>query len=418
MIGALFLKECRKIAKSLVYYVYLATFVLFITGQMSDVEWTDRLSKPEPGQESYGYGYSSDERMIMQSGLETLFQELLSNRFATYPFGFYKEVTLNEEEQEVLKRAMQQCTGMEFEQMAEENVAYWTKIYQMGTEESAAEYSEAEMWRLPLRENLSYEEFEQVMAKAYEIVGSGSYYQKSSYEKRGIAALTYEDALENYRELCEEDKVSGAQMRLFCDYACIFLAILPIFVGVSGCLKDKRAKAAELIRSRSISGAALIGCRYLANVVMCFVPVLLCALLMQMPCVYAAGQAGIQADTLAFVKYSFLWLLPVIMVVLGAAFLLTEATETILAIPVLLAWAFGSVLSATTLTGNFGWKLVTRWNTFGSYGRYAEELGQLCLNKGMYTALAVILVLLTVAVYEKKRRKGEMLYGKLRKNNS
>lgn len=32
--------------------------------------------------------------------------------------------------------------------------------------------------------------------------------------------------------------------------------------------------------------------------------------------------------------------------------------------------------------------------------------------------LAVILVLLTVAVYEKKRRKGEMLYGKLRKNNS
>ena len=107
-----------------------------------------------------------------------------------------------------------------------------------------------------------------------------------------------------------------------------------------------------------------------------------------------------------------------IMVVLGAAFFLTEATETILAIPVLLAWAFGSVLSAATLTGNFGWKLVTRWNTFGSYGRYAEELEQLYRNKGMYMALAVILVLLTVAVYEKKRRKGEMLYGKLRKNNS
>lgn len=417
MMGALFLKECRKIAKSLVYYVYLVAFVLFITGQMSDVEWVDRLSEPEPGQESYGYGYSSDERMVMQSGMERLFQELLSNRFATYPFGFYKEVTLNEEEQEVLKRAMQQCTGMEFEQMAEENTAYWMEIYRMGTEESAAEYSQAEGWRVPLREDLSYEEFEQVMEKACEFVGSGSYYEKSSYERRGIVALTYEDALEHYRELCEEDRVSGAQMRLFCDYACIFLAVVPIFVGVSACLKDKRAKAAELIRSRSVSGAALIGCRYLANVVMCFVPVLLCALLMQMPYVYAADQAGIEADTLAFVKYSFLWLLPVIMVVLGAAFLLTEATETILAIPVLLAWALGSVLSAATLTGDFGWKLVTRWNTFGSYGRYAEELGQLYRNKGMYTALAVILVLLTVAVYEKKRQKGEKMYGKLCKNN-
>lgn len=413
MIGALFLKECRKIAKSLVYYVYLAAFVLFITGQMSDVEWTEQLSEPQPGQESYGYGYSSDERMVMQSGLETLLREILANRFATYPFGFYKAVTLNEEELEVLKRAMEQCTGMEFEQMIEESNAYGMEVSQMG-----AEYAEAEMWHIPIRENLSYEEFEQVMEKAYEIVGSGSYYEKSSYEKRGIAALTYEDALEHYRELCEEDRVSGAQMRLFCDYASIFLAILPVFVGVSACLKDKRAKAAELIRSRSVSGAALIGCRYLANVVMCFVPVLLCALLMQMPCVYAAGQAGIEADILAFVKYSFLWLLPVIMVVLGAAFFLTEATETILAIPVLLAWAFGSVFSAATLTGDFGWKLVTRWNTFGSYGRYAEELGQLYRNKGMYMALAVILVLLTVAVYEKKRRKGEMLYGKLRKNNS
>ena len=411
--GALFLKECRKIAKSLVYYVYLAAFVLFITGQMSDVEWTEQLSEPQPGQESYGYGYSSDERMVMQSGLETLLREILANRFATYPFGFYKAVTLNEEELEVLKRAMEQCTGMEFEQMIEESNAYGMEISQMGTE-----YAEAEMWHIPIRENLSYEEFEQVMEKACEIVGSGSYYEKSSYEKRGVAALTYEDALEHYRELCEEDRVSGAQMRLFCDYASIFLAILPVFVGVSACLKDKRAKAAELIRSRSVSGAALIGCRYLANVVMCFVPVLLCALLMQMPCVYAAGQAGIEADILAFVKYSFLWLLPVIMVVLGAAFLITEATETILAIPVLLAWAFGSVFSAATLMGDFGWKLVTRWNTFGSYGRYAEELEQLYRNKGMYTALAVILVLLTVAVYEKKRRKGEMLYGKLRKNNS
>lgn len=415
--GALFLKECRKIAKSLVYYIYLAAFVLFITGQMSEVEWADRLSEPQPGQESYGYGYSSDERVVMQSGLETLFRELMSNRFATYPFGFYRAVTLNEEEQEVLKRAMEQCTGMEFEQMLEENNAYGMEIYRMETEGAGAEYLETEEWHIPLREDLSYGEFEQVMEKVCEIVGSGSYYEKSSYERRGVAALTYEEALEQYRELCEEDKVSGAQMRLFSDYACIFLAILPVFVGVSACLKDKRAKAAELIRSRSVSSAALIGCRYLANVVMCFVPVLLCALLMQMPCVYAAGQAGIQADTLAFARYSFLWLLPVIMVVLGAAFLLTEATETMLAIPVLLVWAFGSMFSAATLTGDFGWKLVTRWNTFGGYGKYVEELGQLYRNKGMYTALAVLLVLLTMAVYEKKRRKGGIPYGKLRKNN-
>ena len=51
--GALFLKECRKIAKSLVYYVYLVALVLFITGQISVVEWVDRMTGPQPGKDSY-----------------------------------------------------------------------------------------------------------------------------------------------------------------------------------------------------------------------------------------------------------------------------------------------------------------------------------------------------------------------------
>ena len=44
----------------------------------------------------------------------------------------YRE--MNAEELEVLKRAMEQCTGMEFEQMIEESNAYGMEISQMGTE--------------------------------------------------------------------------------------------------------------------------------------------------------------------------------------------------------------------------------------------------------------------------------------------
>ena len=35
MFGTLFLKECKQIAKSMVYYIYVVVFVLFLTSQFS-----------------------------------------------------------------------------------------------------------------------------------------------------------------------------------------------------------------------------------------------------------------------------------------------------------------------------------------------------------------------------------------------
>lgn len=414
MIGTLFVKECRQILKSLVYYIYLVIFVIFITSQMSGTEWISELDEPKPGRQDYGYGISDSESVLMETGLEKLFEEVRGRRFLTYPYGFAKDVVPDDGELDEITRILEYCTGMDMTGLEEIYTAYWIAFEgEMADYETYLRHLDG--WHIPVREGLSYGDFLAGMERVSQIVGKGSMYD-GGYARYAQEPLSYEDAMQNYRELCEEDGVTGAQMRLFCDYAGIVLAFLPIFVGVASCLRDRRAKADEVIYSKQISGFALMASRYAANVVMVFIPVVIWAFLVQMPCVYEAASRGIAADGFAFLKYSVLWLLPVIMVMLSASFLITEATDTILAIPVLFVWGIASLFSASTLTGDFGWKLIARWNEFGGYGQFAEEAGRLYLNRGLYAVLAAAGIFLTVLAYGKKREGGAAMYGKIQKN--
>lgn len=231
------------------------------------------------------------------------------------------------------------------------------------------------------------------------------------YENGCQVPQDYEGALAEYNELKTKDHVTGAYMRLFCDYGGIVLAILPIFLGVTRCLRDKRAKAAEVLYSKPVSAGTLIVTRYMAAVFMAFLPVLIMAFVEQLPVCAGAKGIGAVPDAFAFLKYCCGWLLPEIMAVTGVAFLITELTGTIVSIFVQVLWALASLMSAATLEGEFGLKLVARWNSTGGVSRFQEQFGQLCLNRGYYAVLSILCVAVTILFYEKKRGKGGNLIG-------
>lgn len=365
MFGVLFLKECRQVLKSLVYYIYIIVFVLFMSSQMSGEGW-EKLEEPAPGQSYYGETVTKDEVQIMKGTLENLAQEAGYNSFATYPMGFYKGVNLTDQELEQTRAILERC----------------------------------------IRESLTYEEFETAMEEVSQLVGRGSFYEKESYENRVYAPMTYEQAKEEFDTLCTTDHVTRAYMRLFCDYAGIMLAVLPVFIGVSRAIRDKRAKVQQVIFSKGACAGQIIVSRYLANLVMLVLPVIVTAFLWQQPYVQKAQAFGVQADIWAFLTVPGMWLLPEIMIVLALSFLITEFTDTILAVFVQVAWGIGSLFGATTLVGDFGLKLVARWNTFGETVLYTSLEKGLLFNRGYYFLLAVFCVILTVIVYEQKRRKG------------
>lgn len=402
MFGALFLKECRQVVKSLVYYIYVVVFVLFMTSQMSGEGW-EKLQEPQPGQSYYGETVATDELPIMEGTLANLVQDVYRNSFATYPLGFYKGVTLTDSEKKQAEEILERCTGKSFETLEEEMERHFRQYDQVSTEEAMAAAAD---YKVPVKEGFTYGEFQSAMEEICRLVGKGSSYEQAEYENGIYVPMTYEQAKEEFDALCSRDGLTRAYMRLFCDYAGIVLAILPIFVGVSRVLRDRRAKVQQVIFSKPASGVLIIGSRYLANLVMIAIPVIATAFLLQQPYYYKAQTFGIQGDILAFLKVPCLWLLPEIMIVLALAFLLTELTDTIAAVFVQTAWGIGSLFASDTLVGDFGLRLITRWNDLGQSMYFASLEKELLLNKGFYCLLAAVCVILTVLVYGRKRRKG------------
>ncbi len=409
MFGALFLKECKQVLKSLTYLIYVVVFVLFITSQMSSESTVEGLQAPVPGQPYYGTAVTKDETLIMEGTLANLVRDVYSNSWATYPLGFYKGVTLNDREKEQVEAILERCTGKSFEVLLEEMIGHFGEYDENSAEEMDAAY---ESYKVSVKEGFTYADFEAAMEEICGLVGKGSMYEKSKYENSIRVPMTYELAKEEFDALCEKDRVTRAYMRLFCDYAGIVLAILPIFVGVSRALRDKRAKAQQVMFSKPASGAMIIASRYLANLVMLCIPIFVTSFLLQQPFCYKAQTLGVRGDGMAFLTVPGVWLLPEIMIVLALSFLITEFTDTIAAIFVQVAWAVGSLFGADVLVGDFRMRLVARWNTLGQAVLFSSLEKEFLQNRGYYFLFSVVCIILTVIVYERKRRKGGSLIWK------
>lgn len=198
MIGTLLKLECKQILKSLIYYLYVFLFVLFITGQLGDSDWTETLNKPEIGQDSYGLGYTDDENTIMEQTINNLLICIENNSFDTYPIGFYKEVKLSDNELDKLKDILLVCTGKQFEEIELEIENY---INNARENENSGE----ELMSLVIgaKEGLTYTQFQEEMRKACKIIGRGSDFEKEKY-KSVRTALTYEEALVEYNNLWQK----------------------------------------------------------------------------------------------------------------------------------------------------------------------------------------------------------------------
>ena len=406
MSGSLFWKECRQILHSLVYYIFLLIMILFMTSQLSENEM---VSEPEPGEEYYGMKESTDTNVIMANTLADLVQEIDRNSFATSPTGFYKEVNVSDSEVEELKNIVEKCTEKEWDTLQKEATQHFAQ-YELDNMEGAmaADLS----YLVYPAESLTYSAFSDYMEQVCDIVGRGSDYEKSKYESNAEVPMTYEEAVESYEALCKEDGITDAFMRLFCDYAGILLSLLPIFLGVTRCVRDKRAKVEQVIYTKSAKSYTIILSRYLANVVMLVVPVLLLAGVMQTSYVYQAMTLGVKPHYLAFLFYTGIWLLPSILIVLSVAFLITEAFHGIAAIIFQVFWAVASLQATVGLKGNFGWNLIPRWNTFGETISFASQKTVLYQNRLVYAIAAVIVLGITILLYSYKRRGGWHFHGK------
>lgn len=409
MFLTLFKKECMQYLKSITYYIFVACLVIDFLTQMGTFETVD---KPEPGQEDYGYIRTENKEVIMKEALAGLADEYERNEYITYPIGFYKRVVLDDEEQKQIEECILRITGLsagEFKNALDKrNAAIDALIDQKEQDESPIMGNELPDVELSVKEGYSYDKFIEEMKKIDKLLGGGSDYSEENLQF-ATEPKTYEQALAEYNSFIKEDKVTNAYARLFCDYVGIMIAVLPVFLAVTRALRDRKAQAQQVIYMRKAGSFTIVATRYAAAVFMVVIPVFLlsCSTLVQS--VYYAQSIHVEYDVLAFVKHIGFWLLPMILVSLSVGFFLTELTDSSVAVLVQGAWWFVSIFANTgNLVGAGGWNLIPRFNTVGQHGVYEQMKEQLMRNRIFYTGMALVLLVLTVWIYSKKR-KGEFV---------
>ncbi len=369
-------KECRMWLKDILFYAYCMILVLFYISQMG----TSVITKPSPGQADYGSTYTIDETAIMQNTLENLIFEYVNGSFATYPVGFYKEVVPDEQDMVRIGSIISNVTGMEEPEWSVQSVH--------------------------LREGLVFSEFKEKMEVVAGLIGPGSSYSEENLQRTTVPQ-TYEQAMDEYEKICEQDHVTGAYARLFCDYVGILLGILPAFFGVARVIRDKRSQASQVIYTKSVSSAVVIAARYLAMVIVLFIPVLLTSCFALSQSLYVAKALDVTPDHLAFVKYSVIWLLPSILFVTAVSYFIAGLTESVLTILIsAVMWFLTIFMSGTSSLTFVGWSMIPRFNELGQTELFQSMYLDMIQNRLAYSMAAIVLVAACVLVYTKKRKGG------------
>lgn len=413
----LFCKELRKTVLSITYAVLLAALLAMCISQ-DVLSFSDKLiTEPQPG-EDYGIQEKEIPEVIMPAAFASLYKEFSANQYTAYPIGFYKNVRLNNSEREKMAEIISALSGV----CSSDLLGYGTDYDSQGRIEINSKNNQYTILEdgtivigedtgradddvpVSLLEGISYDKFQEYMKQADKLIGGGSYYSEDNLPKFCYVTVTYEEALEDYRLVVNEDKLTGAYSRLFCDYVGIILSILPAFIAVAVCLKDSRAKAEELIYARKISSFRLILGRYFAIAIAVMLPTLTLAYISNAS--VWENYSEISLDYLAPLKYTLGWLMPSVMISTAVGMFFTELTETPIAIAIQGLWWFIDLnMGVTHLDGAHTLlELTPRHNSLGNAHTFLKGFRILAANRLIIAAAAFALVIAAAIIYEQKRR--------------
>lgn len=431
-------KEIKKAAISITFFVFIiALLAMPLSEDVLNFSSHDVITAPKQG-EDYGIQQKEVPELIMPAAFNSLYNEFTANEYIAYPIGFYKNVKLNETDKEKMAEILSTLSGVSVNDL----LGYDTDTNSQNKMEIVLDgdqnYSEHEDGSIVvnkdnesnkvsdtsdnievgLLDEISYDEFKACMEQADDLIGGGSNYSENNLLNYSYVAITYEEAVTNYNLIVNEDKFTGAYARLFCDYVGIILSILPVFIAVAICLKDKRAKMNDLIYVRKTSSFKLILSRYFAVVIPVMLPTVILAYISNST---VWGQySGMALDYLAPLKYALGWLMPSVMIAAAIGMFFTELTGTPIAIAIQALWWFidlnagvGRLRGVHTL-----FELTPRHNSLGNTQIFLDEFHTLVTNRLIIAGAALLLVAVTVIIYEQKRRGKFSGYREIKRHNT
>lgn len=424
----LYLRECRRIAASFVYILFLAVLLFHWWGKFrgmtkTEIDWADGkppanisfdrplLIQPTEEDDYFGSKISEDNpEKIMTGVTRALLMEYKKNTYATYPFPFrnYKAVSLSGKEQERVLEILCEITGLTEEQLNHLPQGYFPAVTGTIISFDSADYDENGNNDKTKKfvPQVTYGHFKQLMCEMENMIGEeGSQYStEMMLTYFGMSEMSYEEACAEYRSTIKDDQVTGGFARLFCDYMGLSLGLYPIFIIVYIWLKDRQAHMTELLYVRNTSSLKLVVIRYLACITMVFLPVILLSFESLLPLVSFGNEHGISVDSLAYIKYILWWLFPTVLIVSATGTFFTLLSDSPIAILLQFLWWIIDK-GATGLSGDTKiTTLMIRHNTLRGYELIKESFHTICINRLFMTGISILLVILSAWVLRQKRR--------------
>ena len=398
----LFVKECKKVLFSLTFLVYFLTVLaMYFTQFHSDNR--EAFERPVSGSNDYGMISKEIPEILMPAAVDSLVSEYLSGSFTAYPYGFIKYVRLTEKKKTQIAGIISEVSGITVQEL--NSFEGFEQGGYIMDENGSFLYQEPVIPEVNIPEDLTYEHFRELMQEADRIIGGGSKYS-DDYIVGNFSRVpqTYEDALAEYEQFLNEDKITGAYARLYCDYLGIVLAVLPVFVAAALANLDRKSRMEQLAYSRKISSTKLIFTRFIALVAVMMIPVILTAIIANN--MVNSLYPDDVLDCFAIFRYALFWLVPNIMTASAVGMLVAEFSSGLLAIFVQGAWWFTSVFSsAGRLTGGIGkFTLDMRHNSLTGHGVFFAQWENIVFNRVFYTVISLLGIALTAFIYEQKRR--------------
>lgn len=383
-------KEIKKTVLSITFAVFIIFLLTFAISQEVLNFSNEIITVPQQG-EDYGTQQKEEPELIMPAAFSSLYKEFTANEYIAYPIGFYKNVKLNDTDQEKMAEIISTLSGVPVDDLLNKSNI-----------------------KVNLSADISYKKFKECMKQADNLIGGGSNYSENSLLNFSCVKITYEEAVESYNLIASTDKFTGAYARLFCDYIGIILSILPVFIAVAVCLKDRRAKMNDLIYARKISSFKLILSRYFAIIIAVMLPTVILAYISNST---IWGQySGMNLDYFAPLKYAIGWLMPSAMIAVAIGIFFTELTETPIAIAIQGLWWFIDLNAGVSRMGGVHtlFELTPRHNVLGNTQIFLDEFNTLVANRLVMSGAALLFVIATVIIYEQKRRGRFSGYGKIK----
>ena len=367
------IQEFKRILKSLIFLGLIVAFVLALVSQLGSKP--PEFQEPKPNQETYGIYLTDDLDYIYPNLMVDLKTAVDANYFATYPFGFYREKNLNDSELNAIKAIMAEMAGKPYEEISDNDHL----------------------------KNPSQAKLELQLEKIDALIGGGSFYASDEYKVHfGKKGMSYEEALSDYH-LMRGQGFDLSFARYFSDYAGIFTMLLTWFMGLYLWNKDRKEGVANTLYVKSISSLKLIMTRVLAMSLAILLIILAIFTYYEGQLLFDYG-----LDLLSPLKaYGLViaWILPIILFIVSLSSLITIASKSILF--GFLGPIFSMVYlmsSSANIYYNIGYVLLLRYNSVGNEKYFISQINTFLIGRTVWLVLAILIIVLTVFLYERRRR--------------